>query len=70
MRMRIPPHSVGVAMMIAQETEGAHIGWEVHGQRLMKASFWTAREKIMPPLMEAQSRHPTQTFWKRGNFSI
>ena len=40
------PHTLGVAMMIAQEAEGSLIGWEAHGPRLMKASFWTTREKI------------------------
>ena len=33
------PHSLGVAMLIAQEAEGVLIGWEAHGPRLMKASF-------------------------------
>ena len=40
------PHTLGVAMMIAQETERSLIGWEAHGPRLMKTSFWTTKENI------------------------
>ena len=39
-------HSLGVVLMISQVAEGAHIGWEALGLRLVNASLCTAREKI------------------------
>ena len=40
------PHTQGVAFMLSKAAQGALIGWEAHGPRLIMASFRTKKKKI------------------------
>ncbi|VDO71746.1 unnamed protein product [Schistosoma margrebowiei] len=40
------PHTQGVALMLSEVAKNAHVGWESHGFRIIKASFKTKKEGI------------------------
>ncbi|VDP43501.1 unnamed protein product [Schistosoma curassoni] len=40
------PHTQGVALMLSKQAQNALIGWESHGQRIIKASLKTKKEVI------------------------
>ncbi|KAK7107318.1 hypothetical protein V1264_015265 [Littorina saxatilis] len=39
-------HTQGVAMMLSKSAQGALLGWEAHGPRIMTASFRTKKKRI------------------------
>ena len=40
------PHTQGVALMLSKTAQGALIGWEAHGPRILAASFRTKKRSI------------------------
>ncbi|VDP60525.1 unnamed protein product [Schistosoma mattheei] len=38
------PHAQGVAMMLSKQAQNAIIGWESHGQRIIKAYIKTKKQ--------------------------
>ena len=40
------PHTLGVAMMLSRTAQGALIGWEAHGPRILLATFRTKKRSI------------------------
>ena len=40
------PHTLGVAMMLSRAAQGALIGWEAHGPRILLATFRTKKRSI------------------------
>ena len=40
------PHTHGVALMLSKAAQGALIGWEAHGPRIITASFQTKKSRI------------------------
>ncbi|VDP23619.1 unnamed protein product [Schistosoma margrebowiei] len=38
------PHTQGVALMLSKVARNAHVGWESHGSRIIKATFKTKKE--------------------------
>ena len=46
------PHTQGVAIMLSKAAQGALIGWEAHGPRVITASFRTKRKKINMNLVQ------------------
>ena len=40
------PHTKGVALMLSRAAQGALVGWEAHGPRIVTASFRTKKRRI------------------------
>lgn len=40
------PHTLGVALMLSRAAQGALIGWEAHGPRILTATFRTKKRSI------------------------
>ncbi|VDP33175.1 unnamed protein product [Schistosoma margrebowiei] len=40
------PNTQGVALILYKEAQNAHVGWESHGSRIIKASFKIKKEGI------------------------
>jgi len=40
------PHTLGVALMLSKSAQGALIGWEAHGPRILTATFRTKKRSI------------------------
>ncbi|CAH8515410.1 unnamed protein product [Schistosoma haematobium] len=54
------PHTQGVALMLSKQAQNALIGWESHGQRIIKASFTTKKEGISVNIIQCYA--PTNDY--------
>ena len=46
------PHTQGVALMLSRSAQGALIGWEAHGPRIITATFQTTNHRINMNLVQ------------------
>jgi hypothetical protein len=47
------PHTQGVALMLSKTAQGALVGWEAHGPRIVKATFRTKKRRINMDIIQA-----------------